>query len=230
MNTEDNPIVIYVSFQCEDLRTLNNLKKKVNSYHIDEFFTSYYPPPDKYYDKPVEKTQWQLENWGVEKNPSCKTFTFFECQNNVLNVSFETLNFIPFGFFNYLQKNYLIKISSIAENWVTNTFTIYDDNIQTMISFDNYDYLIFMNFHYELYCFYDVIYNTIIQYINDDPEKYHPLIKNECFICFETKYLLTTQCKHSFCMQCRDNLQEQQCPICRRNIVKLTLQILKKII
>ena len=45
-----------------------------------------------------------------------------------------------------------------------------------------------------------------------------------CFICFEDKYLIETECKHRFCLNCLLQLNcdkdadDNPCPMCRINI------------
>ena len=49
--------------------------------------------------------------------------------------------------------------------------------------------------------------------------------KDNCFICFEDKYLIETECKHTFCMGClininadKNDVYDNPCPVCRKNI------------
>jgi len=47
---------------------------------------------------------------------------------------------------------------------------------------------------------------------------------DNCFICFEDKYLIETECKHRFCLNCLLKLNwdkeanDNPCPMCRKNI------------
>jgi hypothetical protein len=49
--------------------------------------------------------------------------------------------------------------------------------------------------------------------------------KDNCEICFEDKYLIETDCKHEFCLECLINMNgteevryDSPCPFCRRNV------------
>lgn len=46
-----------------------------------------------------------------------------------------------------------------------------------------------------------------------------------CFVCSENKYLIETECEHSFCMDCllninidKNDVYDNLCPICSKNI------------
>ena len=43
---------------------------------------------------------------------------------------------------------------------------------------------------------------------------------NECTVCFGEQWLTFTKCNHQICIECLFQLKKDECPICRREIVK----------
>ena len=40
----------------------------------------------------------------------------------------------------------------------------------------------------------------------------------ECIICFEKKWLTTTDCNHIICISCLFEIQKDECPYCRKKL------------
>jgi hypothetical protein len=42
----------------------------------------------------------------------------------------------------------------------------------------------------------------------------------QCIICYETKWILRTECHHHLCLNCLFDIKKDECPYCRQQLFK----------
>jgi TPR repeat protein len=115
-----------------------------------------------------------------------------------------------------MKHYYLLAISKGNKNALTHLFTYYNKHIYEThkLLLDNKD-----KYNLEYYNFYGKYFNyKEIKELFNTNEIFEIIDKGECSICYEEKELLETKCGHIICNECLIQLENANCPYCRKNM------------